>query len=217
VKITRLKPAGRRPGYLAIEGDGARLGVLPIEEVQRLRLDVGVEVGEDDQEELRTALERVKAYDGAVRLLAVRGRSVQEIIGRLRRKGLRPDAVDHAVARLENEGLLDDAVTAREYARSRTGRGYGRVRILADLSRKGVDRRVADRAVAEVGGDDEEARRGAMMALARKRAARLSGLERGVAKRRLLAYLARRGYGGGDVWRVVDEALSGEGEDAPEA
>jgi len=146
-----------------------------------------------------------------VRLLAVRGRSVQEILMRLRRKGLRPDAVDHAVGRLETEGLLDDVVMAREFARSRAERGYGRARILSELSRRGVERRAAERAVAEVGEGDGE-RREQMLSLARKRCGKLRGLERDVAKRRLIGYLARRGYGGSDVWRVVDEALGEAGE-----
>jgi len=181
--------------------------VLPVEEIRALGVAVGQELDGKGEERLLTALERVKAYDAAVRLLAVRGRAVQEIVTRLRRKGLRPDAVDHAVGRLESEALLDHAAMAREYARSRVDQGYGRARILADLSRRGVARREAERAVAEVGGDDEGERRSAMLALARKRAAQLRGLDRDVAKRRLLGYMARRGYAGGEVWGVVDEAL----------
>ena len=210
MRITRLKPS-RRPGYVAIEVDGARRGALPVEEIGALGLEAGVEVEGELEEGLVTALERVKAYDVAVRLLAVRGRSVQEMISRLRRKGLRPDAVGHAVGRLETEGLLDDAVMAREYARLQAERGYGRARILAELSRRGVDRQTAERAVADVGEDDEGERRRRMLVLARKRCAQLRGLEREVAKRRLVGYLARRGYGGSEVWQVADQALGEAG------
>ena len=188
--------------------------MLPVEEIRALGVAVGQELDGKGEERLLTALERVKAYDAAVRLLAVRGRAVQEIVTRLRRKGLRPDAVDHAVGRLESEALLDDAAMAREYARSRAGQGYGRARILADLSRRGVPRREAERAVADVGEDDEEARREKLLALARKRVGRLRGLDRAVARRRLVGYLARRGYGGGEVWDVVRSVLGeiAEGE-----
>jgi regulatory protein len=217
VRITALKPAGRKPGFVSIYAGGVRLGVLPAEEIRALGIEVGAEVDGKGEERLLTALERVRAYDSAVRLLAVRGRSVQEILMRLRRKGLRPDAVDHAVGRLETEGLLDDGVMAREFARSRAERGYGRARILAELSRRGVDRQTAERAVADVGEDDEGERRRRMLVLARKRCAQLRGLEREVAKRRLAGYLARRGYGGSEVWRVVDEALgeAGNHENGP--
>jgi regulatory protein len=212
MKITRLKPAGRRPGFVSIHVGGVRLGVLPVEEIRALGIEVGAELDAVGAERLLTLLERGKAYDAAVRLLAVRGRSVQEIVGRLRRKGLRPDAVEHAVGRLESKGLLDDAAFAREFARSLAGRGYGGARMLADLSAKGVARLVAERAVADVGADDEQARREKLLALARKRAGRLHGLDRAVARRRLVGYLARRGYAGGEVSDVVKAVL---GESPP--
>ena len=214
MKITGLKPAGRRPGFISIEAGGVRMGVLPVEEIRALGIEVGVEFDGEGAERVLTALERVKAYDAAVRLLAVRGRAVQGIMTRLRRKGLRADAVEHAVGRLESEGLLDDAVMAREYARLRAGRGYGRARILAELSRRGVERRVAERAVAELGGDDEGERREAMMALARKRAGQLRGVEREAARRRIAGYLARRGYVGSEIWRVAGDALSDAEDDS---
>jgi regulatory protein len=207
MKITRLKPSPRKPGFVAVFVDGARFAILPVEGVLALGLKEGVSLDESQRADLETAAERAKAYDAAVRLLAVRARSVRETMARLRKKGLRPDAVDHAVGRLEGEGLLDDATMAREYARSRADRGYGRVRILADLSRRGVGRHEAERAVAEAGGDDDEARRERVLALARKRAARLGGLDRTTARRRLTAFLARRGFEAGDIWKAVNDLL----------
>jgi regulatory protein len=214
MKVTKLKPSVRRPGFVSVFVDGARLGSLPIEEVRRLRLEVGAELSDELAEELKLAVDRARAYSAAVRLLAVRGRAVQEIIARLRRKGIRADAVDHAVGRLESEGLLNDAAFAREFARSRAARGYGRARILADLSAKGIARRDAERAAAQAEDDDENSG-GKLLALAQKRALQLRGLERAVARRRLVGYLARRGYGGGDVWSVVNEVLDHEGRDEP--
>lgn len=181
--------------------------MLPVEVVRALGIEAGLELDGREEERFVTAIERGKAYEAAVRLLAARGRSVQEMISRLRRKGLRPDAVEHAVGRLESEGLLDDAVMAREYARSRAERGFGRARILADLSRRGVERRVAERAVAEAVGDDEAGWRETLLALARSRAPRVRGLDRDVARRRLAGYLARRGYDGADVLAAVNQVL----------
>jgi regulatory protein len=187
--------------------DEARFAVLPIEEVRALGLREALELDERTRDALETAAERGKAYDAAVRLLAVRGRSTREIVTRLRRKGMGKDATAHAVGRLETEGLLNDAAFAREYAQTRISRGFGRARIAADLSRKGVSRHDAELAVAEAGGDDESARREQLLALARKRAAQLKGVHREVARRRLIGYLARRGYGGAGVLDVVDQAL----------
>jgi regulatory protein len=163
---------------------------------------------ERGREALETAAERGKAYDAAVRLLMVRGRSSQEIVTRLRRKGLRKDAIAHVVGRLESEGLLNDAAFAREYARAKARRRYGRARILADLSARGVERREAELAVAEAGGDDEGGRRERLLALARKRASQLKDLDMEVARRRLVGYLARRGHGGAEVFEVVAEVIA---------
>jgi len=48
-----------------------------------------------------------------------------------------------------------------------------------------------------------------MQALARKGAAQLTGLGRQAARRRLVGFLARRGYGGSHPWQVVVETISG--------
>lgn len=185
------------------------MGVLPVEEVRALGIQVGVELDGEGEERLLSAVERGKAYDAAVRLLAVRGRSTQDIVTRLRQKGTRKDAVAHAVGQLEAAGLLDDARFAREYARMHADKGRGPARILADLARKGVERRVAERAVAEVGGDDDGERRERLQALATKRVAQLKGLDRETARRRLVGYLARRGYPAVEVWEAVAAVLGG--------
>jgi len=203
MRITALKASSRKPGFLTVEVDGARFALLPVEVVRKLRLEVDRELDDAQGEALRSAAETEHAYQAAVRLLAARSRSVQEMIQRLRRKGLRPDAVDRAVGRLESAGVLDDAEFARAFARSRADRGYGRGRILADLSSKGVERRVAERAADEVLDESEEARLARIERLARKRAGQLEGLAPEAKFRRLVGYLARRGYGGAEVFQVI--------------
>jgi SOS response regulatory protein OraA/RecX len=46
------------------------------------------------------------------------------------------------------------------------------------------------------------------LALATKRAAQLGGLPRPTRRRRLLAYLARRGFSGREVTEMVDKVLA---------
>ena len=206
MRVTRLKPSARRPGFVTIEADGARLGVLPIEEVKELGLKVELELTDSQEEQLRTRIERGTAYLAGVRLLAVRGRAVQEVVMRLRRKGLRPDAVEHAVGRLESEGLLDDEAFAQVFARVRAERGFGRNRVLAELSRKGVERHVAERAAALVERDADEMRP-ELEAIARKRLHQMRHVPPEVARRRLMGFLVRRGFGISDVRRVVAEVV----------
>jgi regulatory protein len=207
VHVTALRPS-RTAGYVIVEVDGARVALLPIERVRALGLVRGGELDEVARERLDAAAQAEDAYRAAVRLLAARPQSVQEIIRRLRQKKLPPRAVTEAVGRLEAKGLLDDEEFARSFARARAERGYGPARIRADLAARGVDRRVAEVAAAEVGAGNEAERVARLEALARKRAAQLAGLEPEVRKRRLTGYLLRRGYTGGEVLKVVDRLPS---------
>ena len=205
--VTRLRPAPRRPGFVAVEVDGVRRGVLPAEVVRELGLEIGTPLDGDAAPAVLEALERQAAYDAAVRLLAARGRSTRELVARLRRKGLGPAAVTHAVGRLEAEGLVDDTAFAEQYARSRAARGWGPVAILADLRRRGVERRLAERTVGALEGSSDEDARAELRRLAARRVGTLTSLPRETARRRLLSFLGRRGFRMHDVFDVVDEVL----------
>jgi regulatory protein len=204
VHVTALRPS-RTAGYILVEVDGARVALLPIERVRALGLVRGGELDEVARERLDAAAQAEDAYRAAVRLLAARPRSVQEVIRRLRQKKLPSRAVTEAVGRLEAKGLLDDEEFARSFARTRAERGYGAARIRADLAARGVERRVAEVAAAEVGAGSEVERLARLEALARKRAAQLAGLAPEVRKRRLTRYLLRRGYAGREVLHVVEQ------------
>jgi len=116
-----------------------------------------------------------------------------------------PAAVDAALERLTIRGLLDDRQFAEQYAALRATRGRGPARLLRDLLAQGVERHTAEhavrRALEEEGIDPGlEAR-----AVAAKRARHLAGLPVPVRKRRLLAFLVRRGYAGVQLKALVEE------------
>jgi SOS response regulatory protein OraA/RecX len=80
--------------------------------------------------------------------------------------------------------------------------------LVRDLQAQGVDRRIAEEAVrSSFAADDVDPTR-VVRALAEKRAGQLAGLPVAVRKRRLVAFLARRGFGGADV-RALVETLAG--------
>jgi regulatory protein len=78
------------------------------------------------------------ARKAAVRLLARREHSARELQAKLTARGIEPDAALEAVADLGREGLQSDARFAEMYVRSRAERGYGPVRIGAELGERGV-------------------------------------------------------------------------------
>lgn len=143
------------------------------------------------------------AYDAGLRLLARRAHSQAELRMKLGRRGYAKADVETAVGRLIKLGYLDD----RSFASGHVGRRsalIGPLALRAELSVRGIDRSVADEAVA---GFDQAAQ----LASARKLAARLSGRKTFAGYRELLGSvgpkLVRRGFSPGiaraacrDLW-----------------
>ena len=146
----------------------------------------------------------LSCHDRALRLLAVRPRSRREMESRLRSAGFDAETVAEELVRLQEAGLLDDERFAQEFAEHALRRRLsGRRAVASSLAAKGVSRPLVERALQDMGGD-EDAR---AAELARSRASRLRGLAPEVAYRRLVSFLARRGYEGAVARRAAASAL----------
>jgi regulatory protein len=111
------------------------------------------------------------------------------------KKGEPAADVDAAIERLRGAGLLDDASYARQLARSKAlGAGQSRRRIAQELARRGVARSVGDEAIAAVFDEEVVDEDGNIERVARKKMKTLAKLDSQVQRRRLYAFLARRGY-----------------------
>jgi len=146
------------------------------------------------------------AHRAGLRALARRAHARFDLRRRLLQKQHPPAAVDGALDRLDGQGLLDDAAFSRAYASAKAARGRGPARLIRDLQSQGVERRVAEEAVRTALADDDVDPDATVRAVAEKRAKQLAGLPAPVRKRRLAAFLARRGFQGPDV-RAIVEAL----------
>jgi len=204
--ITALEPDPRRPGALRLLVDGRVFCT-----VHEGAAAAGLSPGAEWDEVSSRAAGRLAEEEGAWRALLValerRGFSISEIRRRLRQKGHTPDAVDYAVERGRALGLLDDAAFAQRYVESRSARGRGPGRLRLDLARLGVDRALIDGAIGERWPEPAEALTLATE-LAERRARQLAGLPREVRRRRLLAFLARRGFTGSRVADLVRRILA---------
>jgi regulatory protein len=203
--LTGLAPDPRQPGYRLVEVDRGRFASLPLEAVEPLGLQVGAELGPAALDRLRELADVEAAERAALRALARRAHARLDLRRRLVKRQHPPAAVEAALDRLALHGLLDDRRFAEQYAALRATRGKGPARLLRDLQAQGVERRTAEqavrRALEEEGIDPGvEAR-----AVAAKRARQLAGLPVAVRKRRLLAFLVRRGYGGPQLGALVEE------------
>jgi len=150
------------------------------------------------------------AYEQALRLLKYRARSASELRRQLLRKGSPADEVDAAIAKLRDQKLLDDDDFARQFARTKMlGAGASRHRILQELGRKGVARDVADRAMELLKEEDGIDPSASIQRVAQKKWATLAKLDDFTRRRRLYAFLARRGFNPDEI----KNAMQSLGED----
>ena len=201
--ISGIVPALRPAGRFAVVVDGREHAVLSLEAIERLGLAVGRTVdGLEDAIALESA--RLQSYDRALNMLAFRARSSRELARSLVKKGEERSHVDWAIARLQEQGLLDDAAFARAFTRSKVvGGKQSRRRVEQDLARKGVSRTVAGEAIENVFEEEAIDQRAIVEEAARKKLRALSGLDPAVQRRRLYAFLARRGYDLDDIRAAI--------------
>ncbi len=159
---------------------------------------------------LENEAEVLRVMDRAVASLSRGRRTRRELEQRLRRVKpgmLAPDVATVVVAldRLVESGVLCDEAVARAEASSRLRRGDAPRRVEMILQRKGIERRAAADAVAVAVMEDEIDEDAQCRLVAEKRMRSLAKLETNVAKRRLMAFLLRRGYGSSSIRLAMAE------------
>jgi regulatory protein len=205
-RITALVPEPRGPGSVRIEVDGERFASVSPDVVRTHGLHVGRELDETLRARLEVEADVEAAYRTALRSIERRSFARADLGRRLLRKGHAHEAVEAALARAAEHGLLDDTAFAANYVETRSARGRGPLRLTRDLLAMGVDRGIVDRAVAAHA--RESAGNGDLpLTLASKRVAQLRDLPRRVKRRRVLAYLARRGFTGREVSEMVGKLV----------
>jgi regulatory protein len=205
-RITALEPDPRRPDAVRVELDGQRFGAVSRQIVAQEALAVGRHLDSGLQERLSAAADVEAAFRTVLRALEVRSYARGDLGRRLQRKGHPRGAVDAALARAGELGLLDDGAFAFSYVETRAARGRGPSRLTRDLLAMGVERALIDRALANQWPEGSD-RSAVPLALAQKRATQLGSLPRRTKRRRLVAYLARRGFTGRDITEMVDRVV----------
>lgn len=144
------------------------------------------------------------AYDAALRILARRPHSQEEMRRKLLRRGFAEQAIADALLRLEEAGLLDDSLFSRLFIEERMlRRGIGRRRLRNDLLKRGVERQVVEENLGEVPEEKE-------FAVARQLAA--VKMSRQKAPHQVFRFLLSRGYDYEMASRAVREAFGAAAE-----
>jgi regulatory protein len=208
VIVEGLLPDPRRPGSTRVFVAGRPAWTVPADVVLALGLEPGRSLAGDVVDRLDGAAEEEGAFRAALRALERRAHSEHELERKLERKGHGAPAIAAALARLRSLGLLDDLAFAKAYVAGRGERGRGPARLRYDLAMLGVKPeligKVLAEAIATVADPLEQPR-----ALLAKRAPMLAGLPLDARRRRLTAFLGRRGYRGSEMRDLVEEALRG--------
>ena len=193
-------PGVVQPSELESKSEPSLIESYAVEPVAELdtETETGAEAIESDS--------RARASKLSMRALTRRGVSSQEMTRVLLSNEIDAESASVEVERLERVGLLDDAVLAETLVRTLSERkGLGRVALSAELRRRGIDQTVVAAAVSELDSASELAR---ASKLAAKRAPQLRSLDSETARRRLSAFLMRRGYPGSVVSAAVKAALT---------
>lgn len=148
-----------------------------------------------------------KARDYAYRLLDVRPRSIKELDERLERKGFSKEVRSGLVEYLKERDYLNDEEFARIWVNYRTSsKPTGPHLLRYELKKKGVDNELIDKVLAA-----EYEAKFSQACLVREavetRLKLLKGLDEQTKKRRLLAYLTRRGFSYEIAREVIGEKL----------
>ena len=146
------------------------------------------------------------AYNYALNLLSARPYSTHALHKKLIQKKYPAADADDAIRRLVDNGLLNDAKYAEQYARSKIlSTGVSRRRLQQDLYRKGIKGDIATNAIAAVIEEEEIDPAAVIERVAKKKLSQMGDLEPLVLRRRLFAFLARRGYDVDEIKRVVSQ------------
>lgn len=135
--------------------------------------------------------EVAKALDFVRRSTANSVQSRGRLADKLAERDVPAVVAAEALDRAEAEGLVDDLLVLPALVEERRAQGHAPRRIRDDLRQRGFQRQDVDAALEEVLGEDPHA---AAFGLARERAAAMTTLEPETAVRRIVAWLARRGY-----------------------
>ncbi|MFD9893679.1 regulatory protein RecX [Amycolatopsis sp. NPDC059027] len=158
-----------------------------------------------DPMELAPEERRKKAKEICFDLLAARPRTQEELRQALKRKGFDEETSETLLGKLDRAGLVNDAEFAESWVKNRhANQGLSRTALMAELRRKGVDGEIAAQAAEGVDRESEEER---ARELVRKRLGSLGNVDEQTAIRRLLGFLARKGYPQGLAYTVIRDEL----------
>ncbi len=142
-----------------------------------------------------------KGLSLALYYLQARARTEQELRDKLTRKQVPPQEIETVLLKLKELGYVNDQKFAKDFQRSRNDyKPTGLRRLRLELQLKGVDRHILEQLEAT-----KEAEYQLALAAAETRLRQYQHLEPAVFERRMIAFLARRGFGYDTIKQVISQ------------
>jgi regulatory protein len=186
-KITKLEFQKKNPDRVSVFLDGRFAFGLPAIVAARLKRDQFLSDAEIESLQAEDAIET--AYGKALNYLSYRPRSRAEVNRYLEKRDLSESQIEAVAERLERAGLLDDAAFARYWVENRErNQPKGPRALRYELRNKGISSKMIDRALVSVDVQDSAYRSAA------RKAQQLAHLDQGTFTKKIIQYLARRGF-----------------------
>lgn len=206
--ITAIKPQKNQKRVNIYIDDKFRFGI-DLENFVMLHLKIDQELTEEEIENVVTKADFQKALNRLLRFATLRPRSQKEILDWLKRKEISPEFFPKLLDKLSTLELLDDKKFAQWWIDQRIQFKYKSKReIQFELIHKGIDRKLVDLLVTESLGPDKEYEM--VKILLEKKSIRWAKLPRLERKKKMLEFLARKGFSWNIIRSVIDEILQSD-------
>jgi regulatory protein len=197
-KITAIKVQKRNSNRVNIYLDGEF--AFGLDRTVAAWLSVGQHLEERKIVDLQADDTRERAYQQALLFLSYRARSEKEIRQNLKKHEISEAVIEGTLEQLRQAGYANDEQFARAWVENRsTFRPRGRRALRMELRQKGLDDSIIDSVIAQV--DDDSL----AYAAGEKKARKLKGLEWPEFRKKLAAFLARRGFSYATIPPIVQQ------------
>jgi regulatory protein len=188
MQITALEVQKKNPNRVNVYLDGEF--AFGLSRIVAAWLEPGMKINQEKINSLQAADTSEIVYQKALKLLDYRPRTEKEIYQRLAQKGYEPENIEITIDRLRTANLVQDGQFARMWVENRNTSHPRSMRLMQyELKMKGVQDVLIENALAESESDLTLAQRAA-----EKHARKLRNLEWLDFRKKLSAFLARRGF-----------------------
>lgn len=152
-------------------------------------LKIGQVLSEEKIAELKNHDQKEQALQRALNLISYRPRSEAEVRNNLKKYQISEETTTEVIARLRETGILNDQQFAETWIENRAAfRPRSKLALRLELKQKGIDEEIVEETLASVNDEEQAYEAG------QKKAHQFRTLEEQAFKRKLLGFLARRGF-----------------------